>query len=166
MDDLARRLRDAGIAYSDLRDALVAGEPWPLSDDYGHTPESEWGPPEILGHVDEMLAYWVDELERVLAGDPAGPVAFGRIATDQSRMDRIDADRRKPMGALLDDIAAGLDRAAGFAAGLDADAVARIGVHPSRGEITIAESLERFLAAHLEDHLAQLREHLAQPRGT
>jgi hypothetical protein len=166
MDDLARRLRDAGTALLGLRDALVAGEPWPLSDDYGHTPESEWGPPEILGHVDEMLPYWTDELERVLAGDGANPVTFGRIATDQSRMDRIDADRRKPMGDLLDDIAAGLDRAAAFAAGLDADAAARVGVHPSRGEITVADSIERFLAAHLEDHVVQLREHLTRPRGT
>lgn len=162
MDDLARRLRDAGTALQDLRGALVAGEPWPLSDDYGHTPESQWGPPEILGHVDEMLPYWTDELERVRAGDGSSPVPFGRMATDQSRMDRIDADRRKPMAVLLDDVAAGVARASAFAAGLDDAAAARIGVHPSRGEITIADSIERFLTAHLEDHLAQLREILAR----
>ncbi|MEO5940412.1 MAG: hypothetical protein ABIZ72_05565, partial [Candidatus Limnocylindrales bacterium] len=84
MDDPASRLRDAGSALLGLRDALVAGEPWPLSDDYGHTPESAWGPREVLGHVNEMLPYWVDELEMVCSGDPAAPVPFGRIATDQS----------------------------------------------------------------------------------
>jgi hypothetical protein len=83
MDDPAARLRNAGTALLELRDPLAAGEPWPLSTDYGHTPESDWGPREVLGHVDEMLPYWVDQLETVLAADPATPAHFGRVATDE-----------------------------------------------------------------------------------
>ena len=162
MDDLAARLRDAGTALLDLRGPLVAGEPWPLSADYGHTPESEWGPPEVLGHVDEMLPYWVDELERVLAGDASDPPRFGRIATDQSRLDRIDLDRHKPVAELLDDIRSGLDRASAFIGRLTEADLARVGVHPSRGEISVGDSLEAFLSGHLEGHVAQLREILAR----
>ena len=157
MDDLPDRLRAAGTALLGLRGALVAGEPWPLSENWGHTPEAEWGPREVLGHVDEMLPYWVEELRRVVAGDGVTPVAFGRIATDQSRLDRIDADRRQAAGELVDSIDAGLQRTIDFVNGLSADELDRIGAHPSRGDITVAASLERFLVGHLEDHVEQLR---------
>ena len=163
MDHLAARLRAAGTALLELRGPLVAGEPWALSTDYGHTPESDWGPREVLGHVDEMLPYWVDQLETVLAADPATPAHFGRVATDQSRLDRIAADRQKPVGELLDDIAIGLDRAAAFIERLTPDDRARTGLHPSRGEISVGDSLEAFLSGHLEGHVTQLRAILARP---
>ena len=162
MDDLSDRLRGAGTALLGLRGALVAGEPWPLSDNWGHTPEAEWGPREVLGHVDEMLPYWVEELGRVAAGDGVTPVAFGRVATDQSRLDRIDADRRLASGDLLDSIDAGLRRTIGFVDGLTPDELSRVGSHPSRGELTVADSIERFLVGHLEDHVEQLRSTLGE----
>jgi hypothetical protein len=165
MDDPAARLRDAGIALLELRDPLAAGEPWPLSTDYGHTPESDWGPREVLGHVDEMLPYWVDQLETVLAADPATPAHFGRVATDQSRLDRIAADRQKPVGDLLDDIASGLERAVAFIERLTPADRVRVGLHPSRGEISVGDSLEAFLSGHLEGHVTQLREILDRPRS-
>lgn len=162
VDDLPDRLRASGAALHGLRGPLVAGEPWPLSDNWGHTPEAEWGPREVLGHVDEMLPYWVDELSRVVAGDGATPVAFGRIATDQSRLDRIDADRRLPTGELLDSIDAGLQRTIAFVEGLSATELERIGAHPSRGELSVAASIERFLVSHLEEHVVQLRGSLGE----
>jgi hypothetical protein len=165
MEELVSRLRDAGTSILDLRGPLVAGEPWPLSDDWGHTPEADWGPREVLGHIDEMLPYWTEQLEAVLAGEPAAPVPFGRIATDQSRLDRIDADRARPAGEQLDSIAAGLARAEAFVTGLTAPQGARLGRHPTRGDLTVRDSVERFLAAHLEEHVVQLREILARPRG-
>jgi hypothetical protein len=165
MDDLVTRLRAAGTALLALREPLVAGEPWPLSEHWGHTPEADWGPREVLGHVDEMLPYWTDQLEGVLAGDPTSAVPFGRVATDQSRLDRIEADRAKPVGALLDEIAAGLERASSFAAGLTPADAARLGRHPTRGEITVRDSIERFFVSHLEEHVEQLRAALER-RGT
>ncbi|HLO35435.1 MAG TPA: hypothetical protein VK194_05105, partial [Candidatus Deferrimicrobium sp.] len=96
MDDLTDRLRSTGSALLGMRDALVAGEPWPLSEHWGTEPEADWGPRELLGHVDEMLPYWVEQLEGVLAGDPATAVSFGRVAADASRLARIGADRQKP----------------------------------------------------------------------
>ncbi len=163
MDELVGRLRDTGAALLALREPLVAGEPWPLGDAWGHTPEADWGPREVLAHVNEMLPYWTDQLEAVLAGDPSGAVPFGRIATDQSRLDRIDADRQKPAGQLLDEISAGLDRAGAFASGLSAADADRVGAHPTRGELTIGASIERFLVDHLGEHVVQLRTVLERP---
>ena len=39
----------------------------------------------------------------------------------------------------------------------DAD-VARLGLHPRRGEMTVRDMLEPFLVGHTEGHVSQLRE--------
>jgi hypothetical protein len=109
-----------------------------------------------------MLPYWTAQLEGVLAGDPAEPVPFGRIATDPDRLGRIEADRRQTAGWLLDAIDAGLVTAGGFAAGMSEADLERVGLHPLRGELTIGASIDRFLVTHLEEHVVQLREILAR----
>ncbi len=162
MDDLAGRLRDAGSALLGLRGALVAGEPWPLSAEYGTEPEADWGPREVLAHVNEMLGYWPRELAGVIAGDPAAAVPFGRVATDTERIHRIEVDRQSPATDLLDGIAAGVASATAFLAGLTAGDLQRRGAHPARGELTIEEAVEPFLTGHLEGHVVQLREILAR----
>ena len=162
MDDLARRLRDAGSALLGLRGSLVAGEPWPLSEQWGTEPEADWGPRELLAHVNEMLPYWTEQLEMVLAGDPAAAVQFGRVATDEARLGRIGADREQPVGRLLDEVDVGLVLAGAFVAGLSATDAERLGLHSSRGELTVGASVERFLVGHLEDHVEQLRRILAR----
>jgi hypothetical protein len=159
--DLATRLRDAGEAMLGLRGQLVAGEPWPLSPDYGTGPEADWGPREVLAHVNEMLPYWTRQLEGVLAGDVGTAIPFGRTADDADRLRRIAEDRQRPAGELLDGIDAGLVTALGFVTErTDAD-LARVGLHPTRGELSVGDSLERFVVGHLEDHVAQLRTILA-----
>ncbi len=160
-DDLLTRLRDAGAGLLALRGPLVTGEPWPLSRDYGTGPEASWGPREVLAHVDEMLPYWTAQLQGVLAGDPGGATPFGRVATDQNRLDRIDAARQRPAGELLDEIDAGLVTATAFVADCTAADLARRGLHPTRGELSVGESLDRFVVTHLAEHVAQLEGILA-----
>jgi DinB family protein len=157
MNDLTRRLEDAGAALGGLRDELVAGEPWPLSGAYGTEPEADWGPREVLAHVNEMVPYWTGQFQMVLDGDPATAVPFGRTSSDPGRLGRIAEDRRLPVGELLDRITIGLDRAATFMEGLTDGELARRGAHTIRGDLTITEGLERFLVGHLEDHVDQLR---------
>ncbi|MBA2720293.1 MAG: hypothetical protein H0U52_13795 [Chloroflexi bacterium] len=162
MDDLERRIRDAGSALADLREPLVAGEPWPLSEHWGTEPEADWGPREVLAHVSEMLPYWTDQLQNVIAGDPATAVAFGRIASDPSRLARIDAERQRPVGEILDALSVGLDEAATFAGGAATEHADRLGLHSTRGEITVRASVERFFVTHLEEHVEQLRSILSR----
>jgi hypothetical protein len=162
MNDLARRLRDAGTALLGLRAALVAGEPWPLSAAYGTEPEADWGPREVLAHVNEMLGYWPRELAGVLAGDPSAAVPFGRVATDSERLRRIEVDRRRPAADLLDAIDTSLAGAVAFVDGLSPADLERRGAHPARGELTVAQGIEPFLTGHLEGHVDQLREILAR----
>jgi hypothetical protein len=162
MDDLAGRLRDAGTALLGLRGTLVAGDPWPLSAAYGTVPEADWGPREVLAHVAEMLAYWPRELERVLAGDPASAVPFGRVSTNPARIDAIAVGRVRPAGELLDEIDTVLPPAIAFLDGLTPADLQRRGAHPTRGDITVETGVETFLTGHLEGHVEQMGEILAR----
>jgi hypothetical protein len=162
MDDAGTRIAAAGDDLLALRPELEAGEPWPLSATYGTEPEADWGPREVLAHVDEMLRYWISELSRVVAGDPSGrPVEFGRVASDPSRLARIASERERPATELLPSIADALADASAFIGRLGPADLARTGAHPTRGELTVEASLDRFLASHLEEHVRQLRSILA-----
>jgi hypothetical protein len=158
-DAIATRVREAADAFGSLRPALEAGEPWPLAADFGPGPEASWGPPEVLAHVGEMLPYWLAEAERVVAG-PEWPAPFGRLQTDAARLAAIEQDRRLPIVELLGRI----DRAAAAYAdvlpGWDDDSLERRGLHPTRGEVSVAELLERHAIDHTEEHARQLRESL------
>src|ERR1035437_6176053 len=62
----------------------------------------DWVDREILAHIDEMLPYWLGEIERVIVGI-IEPVPFGREQTDLIRVLTVDRDRTLPIPELLAD---------------------------------------------------------------
>jgi hypothetical protein len=150
------RLDAASAAIEGLRADVAAGDPWPLSPAYGSEPESDWGPKEVLAHVAEMLGYWPREIARILAGD-TDPVPFGRVSTDPARIERIGRDRHEPTDDLFDRLSAGEARLTDRMSTLTTRDLARRGLHPRLGEMTVDRILERFLVGHLEEHAVQLR---------
>lgn len=114
----------------------------------------EWVARETLAHIDEMVPYWLSEIERVLAGPE--PVPFGRTPNDLIRLLTIDRDRTLPVGELYVRLDAGLDRVVRRLLDLDDRQCARRGLHPHRGEMTVQEIVEVMLVGHLEEHCEQL----------
>lgn len=170
MDDVGddrtiERLRTAAAAMTATLPALEAGRPWPLHVvEHDAGPESDWGPTEVLAHVAEMLPYWLGEIERVLDGAPE-PVPFGRTVTDHVRVLTIERDRTLPPRELLERIDAAAERYARRFATLSPNERTRRGLHPTIGEMTVAEVLERFVVGHAEGHVVQLAETLDRPAG-
>jgi DinB family protein len=159
------RLAASRQAYAGLTPRLAAGEPWDLADDYGTGPEASWGPREVLAHVEEMLPFWLGELERVVdgagSGAAGGPVPFGRTADDPVRIGILARDRTLPLRVLLGRIDAGLrDWSDRLASLTDAEG-GRVGLHPRLGEMPASAILERFVVGHAEEHIRQLEEILA-----
>jgi len=115
----------------------------------------EWDRGQLLSHLVEMLDYWVDELERVVAKHD-GVEPFGRTKETPSRLERIESGRHDAVAAQLDAIDAGVERAVGFMRGLAAPDWEVVGVHPRLGPMTVADSVERFIVAHMEEHREQL----------
>jgi hypothetical protein len=150
------RIAAARRAYADLAPRVMAGEPWPLADDYGTGPEASWGPREVLAHVEEMLPFWLGEMERVIDGGGSAATPFGRIADDPIRIGIIDRDRSLPLRVLFARVDAGLRAWADRLATLTPTERERVGVHPRLGEMPAPAILERFVLGHAEDHIAQL----------
>jgi hypothetical protein len=157
----ADRIAAARLAYAELAPRVTAGEPWQLATDYGTGPEASWGPREVLAHVEEMLPFWLGEMERVVDGSGTDPVPFGRTADDALRLGVIDRDRSLPLRVLFARIEAGLAAWADRLPTLTAEERARVGVHPRLGEMPAPAILERFVLGHAEDHVAQLVDILA-----
>jgi hypothetical protein len=159
-DDFETRMRAAGARLAGLTARLTAAEPWPLAERFDHSPEASWGPPEILAHVEEMLGFWLAETERVVA-TTTGAAPFGRVAEDADRLAMIARDRTLPIRELLARVAAGMDRWQRRWPELTEAERARTGVHPTLGEIRVADIAPRFVSGHLEAHLDQLDAALA-----
>jgi hypothetical protein len=161
LDDQAARLEAAVNAILALQPRLFAAAPWPLAELYGTEAEASWGPPELLAHLDEMLPYWLGEVERILEAPATAPVPFGRQPSDTIRIGIIGRDRTIPLRELLARLGADGARVAARMRGLSDAEAACVGLHPTRGEFTVAALLERMVTGHLEDHVTQLREILA-----
>ena len=145
------RLRIARDRLVRLRGKVEMTEPAP-----DELPRSrEWVARETLAHIDEMLPYWLGEIERVLAG-PTEPVPFGRNPNDLIRLMTIDRDRTLPVGELYVRLDAGLDRVVRRLLDLDDRQCARRGLHGGRGEMTVQQIVEVMLAGHIEEHCEQL----------
>ena len=115
----------------------------------------------MLAHLAEMAQYWLGEIERVLDGVQE-PVPFGRIATDPVRIGVVERDRSLPPRELYDRIDDALTRFDRRWRTLTPTELARRGLHPSRGELTVAQMPDRFIVGHLADHVDPAR---SDPRG-
>ena len=169
-DKTLQRIHAAADRLADTRPATVERAPWPLSERFDDTPEAEWGPPEVLAHVAEMIPFWQGEMERIIAGaatqaaagaaeaggGAAEPMPFGRVATDNVRLGILERDRSLPPTELYDRIASSLERFERRWSTLSAAERGRCGLHPRLGEMTVEAIADRFIVTHLADHAAQL----------
>lgn len=155
MDELIGRIERAVEALASQRARVEAGEPWPLSAQFGTEPEASWGPRETLAHITEMLPFWLGEIERILAG-PSEPVPFGRVVSNELRIGVIERDRSVPLRELFGRLEADAGRVTRRLGELTPAETERTGVHPTLGVLTVRQAAERFVAGHLEDHAAQI----------
>ncbi len=156
-DPLAR-LAASRAAIAALRPRVMAGEPWPLAEDFGTGPEASWGPREVLAHTAEMLPYWLGEYERIVEAGrgPGGGVPFGRVAADAVRVGILERDRTVPLRELFERIDAGIERWERRLAGSPPGEGSAVGLHPSRGEMTADGLRDRMILDHLAEHIEQL----------
>jgi hypothetical protein len=115
----------------------------------------EWVARETLAHVDEILPYWLGEIERILAA-PVEPVPFGRVPSDLVRLLTVDRDRSLPVSELYFRLDFHLERVVRRLLELDDRQCARRGSHKTRGDMTIKQIVDEMLASHIEEHCTQM----------
>ena len=151
-DALISRLADA-----ERRLAEHASQPVPsglTEPDSGG--EERWEAGQVWAHVAEFPAYWLAQAQRVIALPTNEPVPFGRVKTDPVRVDAIERDRHTDPAALLERVRTSLAEVTDAARSLPPEAWTRRGMHPTRGEMTVQQIFEQFIANHLEEHADQL----------
>jgi hypothetical protein len=158
LSPLLDRLEAAGAEIASRRPAVEAGAPWPVGAVAQGSGEAEWGPTEVLAHVAEMLPYWLGEVERVLGGasEDGAAVPFGRVASDPIRSATVVRDATLPPRELFDRIASAQERYRRRLPELDEHEISARGIHPTRGELTVGQMVERFAVVHIEEHAEQL----------
>jgi hypothetical protein len=138
----AGRIRASALVVPD--DALTDPDP-----DTGE----RWDRRQVLAHVAEMLPYWAQQAELVASGQQA---TFGRVRGDPDRVGAIERDRHEDPERLLGRVDEGVAVALALLERLDDQAMARTGHHQALGGMTVAELVDRFMVAHLEEHADQL----------
>jgi len=127
-------------------------------------PESgeRWDRGQALAHVAEMLPYWAQQAKLIVAGQQAELIAsgrqveFGRVKGDPDRIGAIERDRREDPQRLLTRVDEGVAVVLALLDRLDDQDLAATGRHQTLGEMTVAEIIDRFAVAHLEEHADQL----------
>ena len=100
-----------------------------------------------------MLPYWAQQAELIVAGRQA---EYGRVKSDPDRVAAIERDRREDPARLLARVDEGVAVVLALLERLDDQALAAVGHHQTLGDMTVAELVDRFLVAHLEEHADQL----------
>lgn len=117
---------------------------------------NEWSALQVLGHMVEMIPYWLGHCRALIAGTGDPPV-FGRGKDSPERLAGIDrgsgGDPKELLGLLHDEVKA----AASAIRDMSAAERSKRGIHIKLGELTVADCVERFIVAHSEDHLEQIR---------
>ena len=139
-EQVARLLGDPGVA-SRLRTAPG---------------ENEWSAMQVLGHMTEMIPYWLNHC-RVLVAATGDVPTFGRAPGSPERLAGVAHGATAQPDALLGQLREEVQSAAGTIRTLSSADRGKRGVYSGRGEMTVAEVLESFIVHHAEEHLAQVQ---------
>jgi hypothetical protein len=159
VDALLARMADAERRLVEHASAPVPSgltEPDPGGDE-------RWEAGQVWAHVAEFPGYWLGQVERVIEPGGDQPVPFGRVKTDAGRVEAIERDRHESPEALLARARVSLARATDTARALPPEAWQLRGRHPTLGEMTVHQIIERFIVDHLEEHADQLDSLVGSP---
>lgn len=118
----------------------------------------QWETAQVWAHLAEIGDYWQLRLNEILDAASETPREFGRTRHDQGRIDAIEIGRGRDVAEQIETIERSADRLRVLLAELSDADWGRIGLHPTLGEMSIDDQLERFHIGHLEEHADQLDE--------
>jgi len=115
-----------------------------------------WEAAQVWAHMAEFVPFWQAELEKVVDRYAGTPVPFGRTKDDPTRIGAIEQGRHVPIAELMRQVHDSIEVTRRYLPTLSAAQWASVGLHSRRGEMTVAQIVERFTIHHLEEHADQL----------
>ena len=157
-EEQARRLE---AVYEQLVQLLDQSTGAPSSKAAGA--DAEWSAAEVLGHLVEMIPYWLTSCQTILAAST--PPTFGRALDAPERLAGVEQGASTSLQSLLNELQREVEDAAAAIRRMSPVERSKTGVHLVRGEMSVAEIVEAMIVAHAEGHLAQVRATLASAPG-
>ena len=117
--------------------------------------ENEWSAMQVLGHVVEMIPYWMSHCRALIAA--AEPPRFGRTPDAPERLAGVERGAAAEPDELLRLLHKEVQAAARSIRQMTTAERGKKGVNVKRGEVTVADIVELFIVAHAEEHVAQVR---------
>lgn len=118
--------------------------------------ENEWSAMQTVGHLAEMIPYWLSHCQ-VLIAATAEPPHFGRSLDAPERLTGVERGAMGSQDELLRLLNDEIQAAANAIRQMSTAERDKKGIHRSRGEMTVADVVELLIVTHAEDHLAQVR---------
>jgi predicted enzyme related to lactoylglutathione lyase len=124
--------------------------------------EDEWSVMQVLGHLVEMIPYWLGHCQVLIAAGEM--LVFGRGPDAPERQAGVERGVTGEPERLLKLLEEEVQTAARAIRDMSTTERNQKGLNIRQGEMTVADIVERFIVAHAEDHLAQIQTTL-QPKG-
>jgi hypothetical protein len=123
----------------------------------GRAPDEQaWSALQVIGHMVEMIPYWLHHCQRLIAAG-GEPPSFGRTLDAPERLAGVERAATHTPDELLRLLHDETRAAADVIRRFSETELKRKGMHVRLGEMTVAEVVTRFIVAHAEEHLAQVR---------
>lgn len=117
--------------------------------------ENEWSAMQTMGHIIEMIPYWLHHCHRLIAATE--PPQFGRTLDSPERLAGVDQAATGDPEELLRLLNHEVQIAGQVIRRLSSEELGKKGIHLRQGEMMVADVIERFIVAHAEDHVVQIR---------
>jgi hypothetical protein len=124
--------------------------------------EQEWSALQIVGHMAEMIPYWLDKCQVMIAAT-AEPPHFGRTAEAPERLAGVALGATRDVNELLSQLKQVIDTAAREIDGMTEAERSKTGIHSTQGSMTVAGVVEQLIVAHAEAHVNQVQAALKMP---
>jgi uncharacterized damage-inducible protein DinB len=117
--------------------------------------ENEWSAMQVLGHVVEMIPYWMNHCRALIAA--AEPPRFGRTPDAAERLAGVEQGAAAEPGELMRVLQKEVQAAARSIRQMTTAERGRKGVHVKRGEMSVGDIVDLLIVAHAEEHVKQVR---------
>jgi uncharacterized damage-inducible protein DinB len=120
-----------------------------------HAGSEEWSAMQVLGHVIEMIPYWLSHCQTIIAA--AKPHHFGRGPDSPERLAGVEQGVTGEPERLLERLQTEVQTAAQAIRAMSPAEWDKTGVNATRGEMSVGAIVEHFIVNHAEGHLAQMQ---------
>lgn len=131
---------------------------------YARPGAEDWSVMACLVHAAEFLPYWARQAREVASRERSGE-PFGRTHDDPERVAAVERGRDDRLADVLPRLRAAAAEAVELLGAIPDERWSRSGRHARRGEMTVAEIVDRFLIEHVAEHARQARDAAAVRRA-